>query len=493
MKLHNLATSSNSSLHFEPYSRGRGAPGAHKATLYHSIMGVVGDCLSLAKWSLKSRAVLLLLQVSDHIIPPSNQLCGLLQVVVHNVIPDHSGSMEDVFMKTYRSPDHPVVIERLLGGFDNWDAEYFIFNAHSGYSRHEETMAFFPLLPTAMCALGNTLLLPLGLLLPQRSILLISGVLINLVAFPLAVIALYLLVYELSHSRTLSTLAAALFSLNPASVFMSAVYSETLFSLFTFSGLLALERKWAWLSCLLFSLATATRSNGMVLCGFVGYRFLSDTLEILFSECHRHDTHTTTTCQRMWVCVKSVCATAIQCLIIITPFCLFQLYGYSLYCGSGGHTPSPVWCGWSLPIPYSYIQEHYWNNGFLRYYQLKQLPNFLLAGPMVLLVMMCVTWYLTAHASPIRTPKESRIEHGVARGLPKESRTEHGVARGLPKESRTEHGVARGTWSVCVDRRLRPYVVHMLFLMMFAMANMHVQVRGVVREVSACVYAHVHK
>lgn len=358
-------------------------------------------------------------------------------------------------MKTYRSPDHPVVIERLLGGLDNWDAEYFIFNAHSGYSKHEQTMAFFPLLPTAMWALANTFLLPLGLLLPQRSILLISGVLINLVAFPLATIALFLLALELSHSRTLSVLAAALFSLNPASVFMTAVYSETLFALFTFSGLLALERRRTWLSCLLFSLATATRSNGVVLCGFMAYQCLSSILETLFSKSH-HDIHTT--CHRMWVCAACVCTTCIQCLVTIAPFCLFQLHGYSLYCKSGGHPPSPVWCNWNLPIPYSYIQERYWNNGFLRYYQLKQLPNFLLAGPMVLLVVMCVAWYLTSQdskASKIRTSKNSRTEHGVARGSQ--------------------------SLSVGVDCRLRPYVVHLLFLAVFAMANMHVQVRGVVR------------
>lgn len=367
--------------------------------------------------------------------------------------------MEDVFMKTHRSPDHPALIERLLGGLDNWDAEYFIFNAHSGYSKHEETMAFFPLLPTAMWALADTLLLPLGLLLPQRSILLISGALINLVAFPMATISLYLLVLELSHNnRTLSVLAAALFSLNPASVFMSAVYSETLFSLFTFSGLLALERRQTWLACLLFSLATATRSNGVVLCGFMGYQCLSSIIMLSFSSKSHHNIHTTTAttttaCQRVLVCVKSLCTTGIQCLVTIAPFCLFQLYGYFLYCKSSGHAPSPVWCGWDVPIPYSYIQEHYWNNGFLRYYQWKQLPNFLLAGPMVLLVTMCVAWYLTAQAMPIRTPKDSRTEpRGVA--------------------SRDAVGVDYP--------RLRPYMVHVMFLMVFAMANMHVQVRGVV-------------
>lgn len=288
-------------------------------------------------------------------------------------------------MKLYRSPEHPWLVERFLGGLDNWDAEYFIFNAHSGYTKHEQTMAFFPLLPLAMWLLSKTLLFPLTLLMPQRSVFLLSGALINFTVFPLTVVFLYLLTLELSHDRKLSLIAAGLFCFNPASVFMSSIYSETLFALFTFSGLLLHEKEQPWLTSMLFAMATVTRSNGIVLCGFIAYRCLWKAISLL----SQHG-------NMLFSLGRLFLVTALQCLVVVAPFCLFQYYGYVSYCMAGSLSSRPPWCDWRLPLPYSYIQEHYWDVGFLRYYQLKQVPNFMLASPMVLLVLFCVSKYFSS-------------------------------------------------------------------------------------------------
>lgn len=365
-------------------------------------------------------------------------------------------------MKTYRSPDHPLVVESLLGGLDNWDAEYFIFNAHSGYKEHEQTMAFFPLLPIAMKTLSSTLFFPLSFLLPQRSISLLSGVAINALAFPLATVCLYLLTLELSqNNRKLSLLAAGFFSLNPASVFMSAVYSETLFSLFTFAGLLALEKRRPWLSAVVFSLASFTRSNGIVLCGFLGYQCLENIFStILLSEAYQ------SSCHKLWLlgkCLCQLCVCCLQCLVTVAPFYGFQLYGYIIYCEMCRSTPVGVWCNRTLPFPYSFIQEHYWNVGFLNYYRWKQLPNFLLASPIVLLTLFCVGYYFTG---------------GWSLGSLNSKSTRH---------SRPQVDGAKGMrWSVTplLNVRLRPYIFHLLFLCTFGVFNMHIQVRST--SVSTC-------
>ena len=65
-----------------------------------------------------------------------------------------------------------------------------------------------------------------------------------------------------------------------------------------------------------------------------------------------------------------------------------------------GDTPSP-WCHQEPPLAYTYIQvtapnsaqsypppqRVYWNNGFLAYWDAKQLPNFLIALPCLAMVL----------------------------------------------------------------------------------------------------------
>ena len=306
-------------------------------------------------------------------------------------------------MKRTRYPPHDIFTETAFGGLDNWDSEYFIFVTQHGYRKFEQTMAFFPLYPLLMYLLSNTLFYPLGYIMTYRSVALISGVAINFAAFPFAAAALYLLTYEMTRNRRLSFLAAALFCINPASVFMTAVYTECLFAMFAFSGLLLLEKSYDWSAAVSFALAVATRSNGILLCGFLAFKWLFYVSDA-YSKSDKFS-------RFLVFSVKRSLITALQCATVLLPLAAYQYYAYTIYCtvatNSHSANSTPPWCYWNSslfpPLHYSHVQSHYWNVGFLRYFELKQIPNFMLASPMVLLSLYSLAKFSSAVVAAKRT------------------------------------------------------------------------------------------
>ncbi|XP_064028723.1 GPI mannosyltransferase 2 isoform X2 [Pogoniulus pusillus] len=320
----------------------------------------------------------------------------LLQALFNLLIPDHAA---DAFSPPRLSEAGPwdAVVERLLGGLSRWDAEHFLFIAERGYL-YEHNCAFLPLYPLSLRAAAAGLLWPLGRLLRARSRLLLAAAGLSSLCSVLAAAALYGLGRAVLRSRPVAFLAALLFSLSPASVFLAAAYSESMFACLAFGAMWQLERGQSWLSGLLFCLASGVRANGLLNAGF-----------LLYSRGKRF-------------------ALRLQA----AP-------------GSVGKLP-PLWKQ-LLSLASSAVLDSYWDVGFLRYFKLRQIPNFLLALPVTLLGSWAAWTYVTANP-----------RHCLTLGL---------------ERRKSEEGKPRAGFC---SPALFVYVVHATALLVFGFFCMHVQV-----------------
>ena len=132
----------------------------------------------------------------------------------------------------------------LLRSIVKWDSLYFLEVAHNGYM-YEKNHAFFPFYPMLIRFFGEIIGLS-GLDIECSYIL--AGVLISWISFAAASEMMYSLSRVL-FSETRAELSTYLFIVNPAGVFMSALYTTSLFSFLSISGLyffykdLSLENK----------------------------------------------------------------------------------------------------------------------------------------------------------------------------------------------------------------------------------------------------------
>lgn len=208
------------------------------------------------------------------------------------------------------------------------------------------------------------------------------------------------------HDGDLAEEAALLFCYNPASVFYSSMYTESLYALLSFAGLLLLAghgrrpRLRPRGAAASFALAALTRSNGLLLCAFLALPAL-----------HRAAALRSRGLPAM---VRALAAGTAQCSCVVAPFVAFQWYGFRQFCRPAASPPggstSPLglepgvplpdgslprpWCQLPVPYLYGFVQSHYWNVGFLRFYQWRQAPNFVLAAPAVA-IAAAATWHYT--------------------------------------------------------------------------------------------------
>lgn len=139
----------------------------------------------------------------------------------------------------------------LLAVWGRWDAVHYLDIATIGY--HGTDMAFFPLYPLLVAAIGSVI-----------GNHLIAGLLVSNVALFFALLFLYKLV-EHEFDRPVARRTIFYISIFPTAVFFSAVYTESLFLMLTVASFYYMrERRW-WLAGVIGLFAAMTRVEGVLL------------------------------------------------------------------------------------------------------------------------------------------------------------------------------------------------------------------------------------
>nr|DAD33690.1 TPA_asm: hypothetical protein HUJ06_012541 [Nelumbo nucifera] len=162
-----------------------------------------------------------------------------------------------------------------------WDSVYFVRIAQCGYE-YEQTYAFLPLLPVCINVLSQTVFAPLVPLIGYRAVLGLSGYILNNVAFLFAAHYFHRLSIIILKDTKAALHASFLFCFNPASIFYSSIYSESLYALFSLGGIYHLLSSSNNIAMLLFALSGSARSNGVLNAGYFCFRAMHQAYDAIF-------------------------------------------------------------------------------------------------------------------------------------------------------------------------------------------------------------------
>lgn len=103
--------------------------------------------------------------------------------------------------------------------------------------------------------------------------------------------------------------------------------------------------------------------------------------------------------------------------LTLAGFAFPQLLAYLKYCQSDVRRP---WCDNIPPSIYTFVQQRYWNVGFLKYWTLSNLPLFLIALPMLSLLSLTALTCLSVRQMPAKyqSSSSSRSNELVTRQSP---------------------------------------------------------------------------
>ncbi len=297
-----------------------------------------------------------------------------------------------------------------LAPLTKWDAARFLTlavdpslrdpqpHASDSFAVSEQAHAFLPMFPWAMQQFAFFLYktLPAQVLPPTfEGLVVFAGMLFNnFVCSTVSILALYSLTTgamanssgkpreQNNHRHSIAVAVCLVFGVwNPALVFFATNYSESFFAASTILGHFCIQQSKRKNSILLWFAGIAcwmvgsyTRSNGTLQCLWL----LQDGLALVLL---LHRKSNASVGRSIAICIQSILGAGLVAL----PVRYHDWKGWERHCVIS--EKQPLWCsynGSSFSL-YRHIQDKHWNVGFFRYYELKQIPNFLLAAPILIL------------------------------------------------------------------------------------------------------------
>ncbi|OAA50960.1 DUF409 domain protein [Beauveria brongniartii RCEF 3172] len=269
--------------------------------------------------------------------------------------PDYDTSTSLFFARSSSSSSSATLLARRL---TRWDAIYFVHAARgsndgSSAPVYEQQWAFSPALSLFLRWLASQARRILSLHgNGDDELEALAGIALAHASHAVAVLELHRLTLLLTGGDARRALLAALLCvISPAGVFLSAPYAESPFAALSFAGV-----------GLLFAVE-ALRAAGA---------FVKAPGRVSLA----------------------VAAAGVGGVLVAMGSAIPQYVAYTIYCGGGSGggeeraaVVRPPWCERTVPSIYSYVQDVYWNVGFLRYWTPNQIPLFLLAAPVLTLLI----------------------------------------------------------------------------------------------------------
>ena len=292
---------------------------------------------------------------------------------------DTSSSLLEDFLAPAELTVTPFTLQHFLTKFVRWDAIYFTQIAARQYV-FEQEWAFSFAFSKVVCSISRCTFtvgaskhtqltcvdIPYSASLNELQAIALSGVLVSHSSHLCSAYVVYFLTHALYvqqsvHSMRVALGAAILHVISPAGIFLSAPYTESLFSFLNISGLALYlrgmnriqghatltQRIQLVAAGLLFGIATTIRSNGFL----SGVQFLYDALARTWAIIQHGFTNRR---------VYDLAALIIGGILVASGLAIPQAFAYRMYCVDAASGVKQPWCFKALPSIYTWVQDNYW-------------------------------------------------------------------------------------------------------------------------------------